>query len=88
MWYTACMRKKAKTITSLASLAVEFDREEDGRWIAEMPKLAGVMAYGTSKREAQQKVYAIALRTLADNVEEGNLLTPVSRLFGYGMARR
>ncbi len=69
-------------------LTVEIEREEDGRWIAEIPKLAGVMAYGASKREAQQKVYAIALRTLADNVEEGNLLTPISRLFGYEMARR
>jgi predicted RNase H-like HicB family nuclease len=42
------------------SLAVEFDREVDGRWIAEIPKLAGVMAYGETKREALKKVCVIA----------------------------
>ena len=39
-----------------------LDREADGRWIAEIPKLPGVMAYGATKTEAQRKVYAIALR--------------------------
>lgn len=73
---------------SLSSLAVEFDREEDGRWIAEIPKLPGVMAYGTTKREALRRVYAVALRTIADSVEHGTLFAPVSRLFGYGVARR
>ena len=69
-------------------MKVEFEHEEDGRWIAEVPKLPGVMAYGKTKQEAQRKVYAIALRTLADNVEQGNTPAPVSRLFTYGMARR
>ena len=73
---------------SLSSLAVEFDREADGRWIAEIPKLPGVMAYGETRREAQQRVYAIALRTIADSVEQGSFFTPVSRIFGYGVAHR
>ncbi|MDP3965536.1 MAG: type II toxin-antitoxin system HicB family antitoxin [bacterium] len=72
----------------LSSFAVEFDREEDGRWIAEIPRLPGVMAYGTTKRDALRHVYAIALRTLADTVEEGNTPAPVSRLFRYGVASR
>lgn len=67
---------------------VEFDRENDGRWIAEIPKLPGVMAYGLTKREALQKVYAIALRTLADGVEHGSTPYQIIRLFNYGMARR
>ncbi len=67
---------------------VEFDREDDGRWIAEIPKLPGVMTYGPTKKEALQKVYVIALRTLADSVERGSTPTPVTRLFEYGMARR
>lgn len=79
--------KEIKRIASISSLAVEFDREDDGRWIAEIPKLPGVMSYGATKREALQKTYAIALRTLADNVEEGHLFTSVSRIFGHGMAR-
>ncbi len=54
---------------SVSPLSVEFDREEDGRWIAEVPKLPGVLAYGATKREALRRVYAVALRTLADSYE-------------------
>jgi len=52
--------REGKTISCTRSLAVEFDREEDGRWIAEIPKLSGVMAYGATKEEAEQRVYSIA----------------------------
>lgn len=82
------MKKTAKQPISLSSLAVEFDREKDGRWIAEVPKLPGVMAYGSTKRDALQRVYAIALRTLADSIEQGSFFAPVSRMFGYGVAHR
>jgi predicted RNase H-like HicB family nuclease len=81
------MKKGNKKSTRISSLRVEFDREVDGRWIAEVPTLPGVMAYGATKKESLQKVYAIALRTLADRADEGNLFTPISRLFGYGVAR-
>lgn len=50
-------------------LAIEIDREEDGRWIAEVP-LPGVMVYGQSKEEAVSKVQALALRVLADMIEQ------------------
>ncbi len=69
------------------SMKVEFEKEADGRWIAEVPKLPGVMAYGKTKQEAQRKVYAVALRTLADTVERGATPATVSRMFRYGMAR-
>ncbi len=78
--------KQAKT--ALPSFTVEFDREEDGRWIAEIPKLPGVLAYGTTRRDALRRVSAVALRTLADTIEQGTTPAPVSRLFGYGMAGR
>jgi len=48
---------------------VEFDREDDGRWIAEVPQLAGVMVYGSSKQDALIKVQALAYRVLADRIE-------------------
>jgi predicted RNase H-like HicB family nuclease len=48
---------------------IEFDREEDGRWIADIPALPGVMAYGTTRHEAESKVQAIALRVIADTLE-------------------
>jgi predicted RNase H-like HicB family nuclease len=52
-------------------LKIEFDREEDGRWIAEVPALPGVMAYGHSKDDARDKVAVLALRVIADRLEHG-----------------
>jgi predicted RNase H-like HicB family nuclease len=54
---------------------IEFEREDDGRWIAEIPLLPGVMAYGASKQEAQSKVQAIALRVIADHLERDRTTT-------------
>lgn len=52
------------------SFAIEFDQEEDGRWIADIPSLPGVMVYGKTKEDAEVKVTALALRVLADRTEE------------------
>ena len=49
---------------------ISFDREEDGRWIAEIESLPGVFAYGATKKEAQSKVEALALRVIADQIEK------------------
>ena len=48
---------------------IVFDREEDGRWIAEIETLPGVLAYGATRAEAQSKVEALALRVVADRIE-------------------
>ena len=53
------------------TFAVEIDREENGRWIAEVPALPGVLAYGNSEEEAKAKVQALALRVVADRLEHG-----------------
>jgi predicted RNase H-like HicB family nuclease len=50
---------------------VDVDREDDGRWLAEVPELPGVLAYGASAAEAQAKVQALALRVVADRLEQG-----------------
>jgi len=50
---------------------VETQREQDGRWLAEVPELPGVLAYGASESEAQAKVQALALRVVADRLEHG-----------------
>jgi predicted RNase H-like HicB family nuclease len=47
---------------------IEFERENDGRWIAEIPTLPGAMAYGATRQEAESKVQAIALREIADEL--------------------
>jgi predicted RNase H-like HicB family nuclease len=49
---------------------IVFDREEDGRWIAEIETLPGVLAYGATRIEAQSKVEALALRVIADRIEK------------------
>ena len=51
------------------NLTVETEREEDGRWIAEVRDLAGVLAYGKTRDEAIARAEALALRVLADRLE-------------------
>ena len=55
-------------------LRIETEREEDGRWIAEVPALSGVMSYGATEAEARAKVKALALRVIADRLENGEQL--------------
>ena len=51
------------------SYNIDFEMETDGRWIAEIASLPGVMAYGSTKEEAAAKVEALALRVIADQIE-------------------
>jgi predicted RNase H-like HicB family nuclease len=66
-------------------LKIEIEREEDGRWIAEIPALPGVMAYGDSQDEASQKVCVLALRVLADRIESSKP-GPASEEFTVSLA--
>ena len=50
---------------------VEIEREPDGRWIAEVPDLPGVMTYGASREEAVTRAQALSLRVLAERLEHG-----------------
>lgn len=51
--------------------SIETEQETDGRWMAEVEVLPGVMAYGTTKTDAVAKVQALALRVLAEKLEHG-----------------
>ena len=53
---------------------IELEQEKDGRWLGEVPTLAGVMAYGQTRAEALAAVQALALRVLADRLEHGEAL--------------
>jgi len=53
------------------NLKVEFYREVDGRWLADIPALPGVTAYGSTKRQAMAFAQALALRLIADRLEHG-----------------
>jgi predicted RNase H-like HicB family nuclease len=50
---------------------IELEREDDGRWMAEIPGLPGVMTYGRDRSDAVARVQALALRVLADRLEHG-----------------
>ena len=51
------------------NFTIEHEREEDGRWLAEVPELPGVLAYGATAKEAMAKAEALALRVLAERLE-------------------
>ena len=50
---------------------IETEQEKDGRWLAEVTELSGVMAYGTTSEQAVARVQALALRVLAERLEHG-----------------
>jgi predicted RNase H-like HicB family nuclease len=60
---------------------IEVEREDDQRWIAEVPELPGVMVYGHSREEAISKVKALALRVLADRLENGENVPELGDVF-------
>jgi len=51
------------------TLSIELEREDDGRWLAEVPDLSGVMCYGSDREDAIARVQALALRVIADRLE-------------------
>ena len=51
------------------TFTVELEREEDGRWLAEIPALSGVITYGKDRDDAVARVQALALRVLAERLE-------------------
>ena len=53
------------------NLSIETEQEDDGRWIAEVPELPGVLAYGRTEDEAMVKAETLALRVLAERLENG-----------------
>jgi len=52
------------------NFTIEHEREEDGRWLAEVPELPGVLAYGLTADEAMSKAQVLALRVLAERLEQ------------------
>jgi predicted RNase H-like HicB family nuclease len=55
------------------TLTIEFEHETDGRWIAEVPQLPGVLVYGETQAKAAQLARALAFRVLADQIEAGDV---------------
>ena len=62
-------------------MKIEIDREDDGRWIAEVPELSGVMIYGETREEAIARVQSLALRVIADRLDHGEAIPELDELF-------
>ena len=63
-------------------VTIECEQEEDGRWLAEVLEMPGVLAYGKTREEAIAKVEALGLRVLADRLEHGEeAVLPISISF-------
>jgi len=58
------------------ALTVELEQEADGRWLAEVPELPGVLAYGADREAAARAAQALALRVVADRLDHGEQLPP------------
>jgi len=67
------------------NFTIEHEREEDGRWLAEVPELPGVLAYGATADEALAKAEVLALRVLAERLEH-NEAKPQSISIGIATA--
>lgn len=52
------------------NFSIEYEQEEDGRWLAEVPELPGVLAYGADADDAMLKVETLALRVIAERLEQ------------------
>lgn len=52
------------------NFSIEYEQEEDGRWLAEVPELPGVLAYGANADDAMLKVETLALRVIAERLEQ------------------
>jgi predicted RNase H-like HicB family nuclease len=68
------------------SLSIEIDREDDGRWIAEVPDLPGVFAYGESRGQAHDRVRALALRVIADRLDRGESVPYLGDVFSAAVS--
>ncbi|HSC88251.1 MAG TPA: hypothetical protein VLC09_13305 [Polyangiaceae bacterium] len=55
------------------TLTIAFEQETDGRWIAEVPELPGVLVYGETQAQAAQLARALAFRVIADQIEAGDV---------------
>ncbi|HZU35603.1 MAG TPA: type II toxin-antitoxin system HicB family antitoxin [Gemmataceae bacterium] len=62
-------------------LLVEVEQEVDGRWLAEVPELPGVLAYGTTRPEAIARAQALALRVIADRLDHGEAVPGLGQVF-------
>jgi predicted RNase H-like HicB family nuclease len=62
-------------------MKIEIEIEDDARWIAEIPELPGVMAYGDTRDQAISRAEALALRVMADRLDHGEEIPELKKVF-------
>jgi predicted RNase H-like HicB family nuclease len=62
-------------------LTIEVEQEQDGRWLAEVPELPGVLTYGQTRQEAIERVQILTLRVLADRLDHGEPVPQMNGVF-------
>jgi predicted RNase H-like HicB family nuclease len=62
-------------------LKIEVEKEDDGRWLAEIADLPGVLAYGQTRDEAIERAKALSLRVMADRLEHGENVPQMGDVF-------
>jgi predicted RNase H-like HicB family nuclease len=62
-------------------LTIEVEQEDDGRWLAEVPDLPGVLTYGRTRHEAIERAQALSLRVLADRLDHGEPVPQMNQVF-------
>lgn len=62
-------------------LGIEVEQKDDGRWLAEVPELPGVLSYGQTRQEAIDRVQALSLRVLAERLEHGEPVPQIDSVF-------
>ncbi len=62
-------------------LTIEIEQEDDGRWLAEVPDLPGVLTYGQTREEAIDRARVLSLRVLADRLDHGEPIPEISGVF-------
>jgi predicted RNase H-like HicB family nuclease len=62
------------------NFSLELEEETDGRWIAEIPELPGVLAYGVTPLQAEARAKALALRVLAERMENEDAIPGINTI--------
>jgi predicted RNase H-like HicB family nuclease len=62
-------------------LTIEAEQEDDGRWLAEVPDLPGVMTYGQTRQQAIERAQVLCLRVIADRLDHGEAVRQVNGVF-------
>ncbi|MBM4070197.1 MAG: type II toxin-antitoxin system HicB family antitoxin [Planctomycetes bacterium] len=62
-------------------MTIEVEQEDDGRWLAEVLELPGVLAYGQTRQEAIERAQSLSLRVLADRLDHGESVPQMGNVF-------